>query len=44
MNPDDIFGAVRPIKMEVIFKSRTSRFRARTREICPTDGLRVFMH
>ena len=30
MNPDDIFGAVRPLKMEEIFKSRTSRFRART--------------
>ena len=30
MNPDDIFGAVRPLKMEELFKSRTSRFRART--------------
>jgi hypothetical protein len=30
MNPDDIFGSVRPLKMEEIFKSRTSRFRART--------------
>lgn len=30
INPDDIFGAVRPLKMEEIFKSRTSRFRART--------------
>ena len=30
MNPDDIFGAVRPLRMEEIFKSRTSRFRART--------------
>ena len=30
LNPDDIFGAVRPLRMEEIFKSRTSRFRART--------------
>jgi len=30
INPDDIFGAVRPLKMEEIFKSKTSRFRART--------------
>ena len=30
INPNDIFGAVRPLKMEEIFKSRTSRFRART--------------
>ncbi|KAF8807394.1 hypothetical protein BYT27DRAFT_7189481 [Phlegmacium glaucopus] len=30
INPDDIFGAVRPLKMEEIFKTRTSRFRART--------------
>ncbi|KAF8350073.1 hypothetical protein F5887DRAFT_943645 [Amanita rubescens] len=28
INPDDIFGAIRPLKMEEIFKSR--RFRART--------------
>jgi len=30
INPDDIFGAVRPIKMEELFKTRQSRFRART--------------
>jgi phage baseplate assembly protein gpV len=30
LNPDDIFGAVRPLRTEEIFKSRTSRFRART--------------
>ena len=30
INPDDIFGAVRPLKMEEIFKTKTSRFRART--------------
>ncbi|KAF8622468.1 hypothetical protein AX15_006987 [Amanita polypyramis BW_CC] len=30
INPDDIFGAIRPLKMEEIFKTRTSRFRART--------------
>ena len=30
INPDDIFGAVRPLKMEEIFKTRSSRFRART--------------
>ncbi|KAF9015151.1 hypothetical protein BDQ17DRAFT_1294706 [Cyathus striatus] len=30
INPDDIFGTVRPLKMEEIFKTRTSRFRART--------------
>jgi hypothetical protein len=30
INPDDIFGAVRPLKMEDIFKTKTSRFRART--------------
>lgn len=30
INPDDIFGAVRPLKMDEIFKTRTSRFRART--------------
>ena len=28
INPDDIFGAIRPLKMEELFKSR--RFRART--------------
>ncbi|KAF8640492.1 hypothetical protein AX17_000154 [Amanita inopinata Kibby_2008] len=30
INPDDIFGAIRPLRMEEIFKTRTSRFRART--------------
>jgi hypothetical protein len=30
INPDDIFGAVRPLKMEEIFKTKTSRFRSRT--------------
>lgn len=30
INPDDIFGAVRPLKMEEIFKTKTSRFRARS--------------
>ncbi|KAF7436804.1 hypothetical protein PC9H_003637 [Pleurotus ostreatus] len=30
INPDDIFGAIRPLRMEEIFRSRTSRFRART--------------
>ena len=30
VNPDDIFGAIRPLRMEDIFRSRQSRFRART--------------
>jgi Inner centromere protein, ARK binding region len=30
VNPDDIFGPVRPLRMEDIFRTRTSRFRART--------------
>lgn len=30
INPDDIFGAVRPLKMEEIFKTKTSRFRPRS--------------
>ncbi|KAF8517907.1 inner centromere protein [Hysterangium stoloniferum] len=30
INPDDIFGPVKPLKMEEIFKTRTSRFRSRT--------------
>jgi hypothetical protein len=30
INPDDIFGAVRPLRMDEIFKTRNSRFRART--------------
>lgn len=30
MNPDDIFGAIRPLRMEELFRTRQSRFRART--------------
>lgn len=30
VDPDDIFGAIKPLKMEELFKTRTSRFRART--------------
>lgn len=30
VNPDDIFGPVLPLRMEDIFRTRTSRFRART--------------
>ena len=30
MNPDDIFGAIKPLRMEELFKNRTSKFRART--------------
>lgn len=30
INPDDIFGAVRPLKMDELFRNRTGRFRART--------------
>ena len=30
INPDDIFGTIQPLKMEELFKTRTSRFRART--------------
>lgn len=30
VNPDDIFGAIKPLKMEELFKTRTSRFRVRT--------------
>ncbi|KAJ7225524.1 hypothetical protein GGX14DRAFT_639397 [Mycena pura] len=30
INPDDIFGAIRPLKMDELFKNRTGRFRART--------------
>ena len=30
VNPDDIFGAVQPLAIEDMFKTRTSRFRART--------------
>lgn len=30
VNPDDVFGAIRPLRMEEIFRTRQSRFRART--------------
>lgn len=30
VNPDDIFGPIRPLKMEEVFRTRHSRFRART--------------
>lgn len=30
MNPDDIFGRIGPLRMEDIFRTRQSRFRART--------------
>ncbi|KAF7320348.1 INCENP-ARK-bind domain-containing protein [Mycena kentingensis (nom. inval.)] len=30
INPDDIFGAIRPLKMEEVFRNRSGRFRART--------------
>jgi hypothetical protein len=30
INPDDIFGAVRPLRMDEVFRNRTGRFRART--------------
>lgn len=30
VNPDDIFGAIRPLRMEEIFRTRQSRFRARS--------------
>jgi hypothetical protein len=30
VNPDNIFGAVQPLQIEDMFRSRTSRFRART--------------
>jgi len=30
VDPDDIFGAIRPLRMEEVFKTRQSRFRART--------------
>lgn len=43
INPDDIFGAVRPLKMEEIFKTRTSRFRARTSSANWTGADRLTM-
>ncbi|TFY67437.1 hypothetical protein EVG20_g3942 [Dentipellis fragilis] len=30
VNPDEIFGAIRPLRMEDMFRTRHSRFRART--------------
>ncbi|KAJ7487589.1 hypothetical protein B0H11DRAFT_2014011 [Mycena galericulata] len=30
INPDDVFGAIRPLKMDELFRNRTGRFRART--------------
>ncbi|KAI0052886.1 hypothetical protein FA95DRAFT_1579859 [Auriscalpium vulgare] len=30
VNPDDIFGPVQPLRMEELFRTRHSRFRART--------------
>ncbi|KAG6336667.1 hypothetical protein ID866_2414 [Astraeus odoratus] len=30
VNPDEIFGAIRPLRMEEMFRTRQSRFRART--------------
>ena len=30
INPDDVFGPIRPFKLEEVFKTRQSRFRART--------------
>jgi hypothetical protein len=43
INPDEIFGAVRPLRMEEIFRARTSRFRARTSSAnwSGPDGLTV---
>ena len=41
VNPDNIFGAVQPLQIEDMFRSRTSRFRARTSSAnwSGTDGL-----
>jgi hypothetical protein len=41
VNPDNIFGAVQPLHIEDMFKSRHSRFRARTSSAnwSGTDGL-----
>ncbi|KAJ7071040.1 hypothetical protein C8F01DRAFT_411433 [Mycena amicta] len=30
INPDDIFGAIRPLRMDELFRNRSGRFRART--------------
>jgi hypothetical protein len=42
VNPDSIFGAVQPLHIEDMFKTRQSRFRARTSSAnwAGTDGLR----
>jgi hypothetical protein len=29
-NPDEIFGPIKPLNMEELFKNRTNKFRART--------------
>ena len=41
VNPDNIFGAVQPLQIEDMFRTRTSRFRARTSSANwnGTDGL-----
>ena len=41
VNPDNIFGAVQPLQIEDMFRTRTSRFRARTSSAnwSGTDGL-----
>ncbi|KAG6842222.1 hypothetical protein C0991_000192 [Blastosporella zonata] len=43
INPDDIFGAIRPLRMEELFKTRTSRFRARTSSANWTGADRLTM-
>ncbi|KAG6911972.1 hypothetical protein DXG01_000220 [Tephrocybe rancida] len=43
INPDDIFGAIRPLRMEEMFKTRTSRFRARTSSANWTGADRLTM-
>ncbi|EGO30557.1 hypothetical protein SERLADRAFT_375774 [Serpula lacrymans var. lacrymans S7.9] len=30
LNPDDVFGVIRPLRMEEMFRTKQSRFRART--------------
>jgi hypothetical protein len=43
VNPDDIFGPIRPLRMEEMFRTRQSRFRARTSSAnwTGTDGLTI---
>ncbi|KAG6851067.1 hypothetical protein H0H93_002959 [Arthromyces matolae] len=43
INPDEIFGAIRPLRMEEMFKNRTSRFRARTSSANWTGSDRLTM-